>query len=66
MSKSTVVWAVAFIGIGFVLLLFTGGVVSGAPIGRWIGKLWPLIFVVIGLLLFFFRGREKKIEEVKK
>ena len=66
MNKSTVAWAVVFIVIGVILLLFTGRVVSGASIGSWMGKLWPLIFVVIGVVLFFFRGREKKIEEVKK
>jgi len=61
---SSNIWAIIFILIGLVLLLFMYNIISIDIFKDW-WKLWPSIFIVLGIVIFLFRKEEKKIESVK-
>jgi len=62
MRKSQLVWGLVFTGIGVLLLLFNYGVISWRVI-KDLWKLWPLVFVAIGVGIMLSARREKKIEK---
>ncbi len=64
MEADRLAWGVGFIVSGFILMLFTFGVIKLESFGdAW--KLFPIIFVVIGLALLFYMGSDK-VEQVKE
>jgi len=65
MKKSQIVWSSIFIVLGILLLLFNYGIISWKALRNW-WKLWPLIFIVIGIGIILSAKREEKIEEEEK
>jgi len=65
MRKSQIVWSCIFIVLGILLLMLNYGVISWKAIKDW-WKLWPLVFIIIGIGIILSAKREKKIEEEKK
>ena len=65
MGKSRIIWSCIFIIVGIVFVLSNYGAISWGWLKDW-WKLWPLIFVAIGVVLLALGGREKKIEGEKK
>ena len=64
METDRLAWGIGFIVFGFLLMLFTFGVIRLESIGdAW--KFWPLLFVVVGLALLFFTSSDK-VEQVKE
>ena len=61
--KDSLAWGLFFIGLGIVLLLFSYGIIPLSAIGDW-WRIWPMIFVIIGLVLLLSK-KESEIEEVK-
>ncbi|RLE07273.1 hypothetical protein DRZ78_03260 [Candidatus Aerophobetes bacterium] len=65
MKKSQIVWSSIFIVLGILLLLLNYGIISWQVVKDW-WKLWPLIFIAIGIGIILSTKREKKIEEEEK
>lgn len=65
MGKSRIIWSCIFIIVGIVFILSNYGTISWGWLKDW-WKLWPLVFVAIGVVLLALGGREKKIEGEKK
>ena len=64
METERLAWGIGFVVFGFILMLFTFGVIKLESTGdAW--KLTPLIFVFLGLALLFYSGSDK-VEQVKE
>ena len=62
--KSADIWGLSLIVIGMIVILLTYGVIS---ISADLLKLLPgLVFIIIGIVILYFKGEESKIEKVKK
>jgi cell division protein FtsW (lipid II flippase) len=62
--SNTITWGLFFIAVGLILLLFSFEVIPLSVFSEW-WRLWPVVFIILGLLIIVFRNADK-IEEVKK
>jgi len=63
--RSSTIWGSLFIILGIILLFIMYSVIPFDILAE-IGKLWPLIFIAIGIVVLIFSRSESKIEKVKK
>ena len=65
MNMNSNIWGFLFIIFGLVLILIMYGMVSVDMFKDW-WRLWPSVFIIIGIIMLVFRNEERKIEGVKK